>query len=192
MGLVSYFMNPLPLSVVFNAYVAFFLPIITYFLFTKNFNPLDTSKMPPFLKEILVIILVGWLTSTWLAIYSTMTQCGTFSMLWTMLIGLITPAFMLLGFILVKYLLPFLQKPAGAIFGWISSPMLKESAITGFYMALLSWMGSIITHFKATDEGCRLTRNSLKKFRAEMTERREKIHAEENEDTKEPETVQMK
>jgi len=188
MGLVNYLMNPLPLSIVFNAYVAFFLPILTYYLFIKNFNPLLPSKIPPFMKEILFIIVIGWLTSTWLATYSTMDQCGNVSMPWTMLIGLITPSFLLLGFILVRYLFPFLRYPAGAIFGWISSAGLREAAITGLYMTLCSWLGSIITHFKATDEGCRVTRNSLKKFREDMKKRREEVKDHDDE----PETVQMK
>ena len=122
MGLANYLLNPLPLSIVFNSYIAFFLPLGIYFLLLKNAS--STSRVPLYIKEMLFILLVGWLSSSWLAMYSTLNQCGSFHLWWTLLIGLITPAFMLLGFVLVRYLAPFLATPAKVLFGWIQHPYL--------------------------------------------------------------------
>jgi len=190
MGIINYFMKPLPLTIVVNSYVAFLTPLLTYYVVFKKVDPTAKSKIPLFLKEMLIILLVGWISSSWLAMYSTLDQCGSLSMLWTLLIGLVTPAFMLLGFILVRYLMPFLKAPAKVLFGMIKNIILQDSLITGFYMMLCSWMGSIITHFLAADEGCRQSRDSMKKFRADMKKRQETLESEDDEEEdKEPEMV---
>ena len=89
---------------------------------------------------------------------------------------------MLLGFILVRYLMPFLKSPAKILFGMIKDILLQDSLITGFYMMLFSWMGSIITHFKATDEGCLRSSKDMKQFRADMKRRQEEMELEAEQD----------
>ena len=190
MGVINFFMKPLPLTIIVNSYIAFLTPLLIYFLVFKRYDPSAKSRIPLFLKEMLIILLIGWISSSWLAMYSTLDQCGSLSILWTLLIGLVTPAFMLLGFILVRYLMPFLKAPAKVLFGMIKNIILQDSLITGFYMMLCSWMGSIITHFLAVDEGCRQSRDSMKKFRADMKKRQETLESEDDEEEdKEPEMV---
>ena len=192
MGVINFFMNPLPLTIVVNSYIALLTPILIYFILFKNYDPNSTSKIPFFVKEFLFILLVGWISSSWLAMYSTLEQCGSISVLWTLTIGLITPAFLLLGLILVRYLIPALKTPAKVLFGWVKNDIIQDSLITGFYMMLFSWMGSIITHFLAIDDGCRLTRDDMKKFRKEMEKRQEKTELQEDdEEEKEPEMVSI-
>ena len=183
MGIINFFMKPLPLAITINSYVAFLTPLVIYFVLLRNFDSTKKTKIPLFVKEMLFILIIGWLTSSWLSMYSTLEQCGSLSVLWTLLIGLITPAFLLLAFIVLRYLVPALKIPAKALFGWINNEILQDSIITGFYMMLFSWMGSIITHFLAIDEGCRLTRDDMKKFRAEMEKKQtEKQNYEDDED----------
>tara|TARA_Y100000590_G_C15641580_1_gene985147 strand:- start:225 stop:809 length:585 start_codon:yes stop_codon:yes gene_type:complete len=194
MGLGSYLLNPLPLSIVFNSYVALFTPLIIYFFLYRNPVINQVTKVPSFIKEMVIVLIIGWLSSSWLAMYSTLDQCGSFSISWTLLIGLITPAFMLLGLLLVKYLIPFLAIPAKVLFAWIKNPFIQDAMITGFYMMLFSWMGSIITHFKATDEGCLRSSKDMKQFRADMKKRQEEMELEAEQDDNEndePEMVSM-
>ena len=56
-------------------------------------------------------------------------------------------------------------------------------------MMLFSWMGSIITHFLAIDEGCRLNRDDMKKFRSAMENRKKQAELEPDDDDEEKETV---
>ena len=166
-------MNPLPLTLVFNSYVALLTPLVMYFTIFKKYASSVKSIVPYFIKEFIFVILVGWITSSWLSMYATLEQCGNINILWTLLIGLITPAFLLTGLILVRYLLPVLKNPAKVLFGWIKNEIIQDSLITGFYMMLFSWIGSIITYFLAIDDGCRLTRDNMNKFRADMKKRQE-------------------
>jgi len=189
MGVVDFFSKSLSLAFFVNSYVALLIPIIIYYTIFKKYDPNVKIKIPFLVKELLIILLIGWITSSWLAMYSTISECGNFSILWTLLIGLITPAFLWLGLLLVRYFIPFLKKPAKILFVWVKSPVLQDSLITGFYMMLCSWMGSIITHFLAIDEGCRLNRDDMKKFRSAMENRKKQAELEPDDDDEEKETV---
>ena len=112
MGVINFLMNPLPLSLVVNSYVAFLTPVLIYFTIFKKYDPNVKSKIPFFVKEIIFILLLGWIISSWLAMYSTLEQCGSVSMFLTLGIGLITPAFLILGLLMVRYLIPALKSPA--------------------------------------------------------------------------------
>ena len=56
MGIINYFMKPLPLAIVVNSYIAFLTPLLTYYVVFKKVDPAAKSKIPLFLKEMLIII----------------------------------------------------------------------------------------------------------------------------------------
>lgn len=196
-NMVEYFTKPLPLSVVFNSYISFFGPAMFYYFFVRGLANKEGQKykIPIWAMEMIFIVGLTWLFSSWLSSYAMLDRCNVVNFLWVLVLGLINPAFMLLGILVFKYVAPVFQYPIKGIFSWIKDETLRDSFAIGFYLMLISWMGSIITYFLSIREGCKRSRSNIRRFKEEMARRRAQKAKEgvleDDEDYEDDEEVEM-